>query len=146
MARFRLSCQGAYNFCNTSFFCSFDHSQDESDNPLIDLEFNRDGQLYVKSQLLDYQLRGDTFSDISVFNFFTNSYDSRKQNDDPNSNPEIEVHANSSPSRKRKRKGCPPNPKYRYKDNHPCSNSTLCVVRSDNHRNVTYFLGRWFPN
>ena len=107
---------------------------------IIRLDIDNNGLLFPKSQVVDYQLRGELLSNISVFDFFTHTYDFRSTMTSQSSE---DRPSSDSPSSSR---GRPQNRRIFYLPSHPRAKKSCRVVRSDNHRHITNFIGSWFPS
>ena len=93
--------------------------------------------MVIKSQVVDYQHRGVELEGYSVLDFFVDTYET----DITKADREAELFnedAHRGPSR-------PRNARVRYLTGHPKSGSVHRVIRSQGHRNLPNFLGRWFP-
>lgn len=116
------------------------------------LDRSSSGHLYVKSQVVDYQFRGQLLQDYNVLDFLIDTYEvdtsqdqylkqSEKESLGTNtSNLESDQYTGSSSSAGRK-----PNPRSFYLKEHPKFNSKHRIIRSKGHRNLPNFIGKRFP-
>ena len=94
------------------------------------------GRLIVKSQVVDYQHRGVELESYSVLDFFVETYEAEITKADREADLFEDTYRGP---------GRPRNPCIRYLDSHPKSGSVHRIIRSQIHRNLPNFLGRWFP-
>ncbi len=94
------------------------------------------GNLYAKSQLTDYVLRGDALADFSVFRFIKDTYDATIRGNE-GSDPVAAEEAARGPGRPRHQRA-------RYIAPHPCATTKQRVLRASGHRCLVNVVGRWF--
>ncbi len=108
-------------------------------NENVTLEVGGGGTIYAKSQVTDYVLRGDAFSDLSVFDYTRHTYETQLK---PRQRVDVgEDHVRDS----QPRRGRPRNVRAQYRDPHPCVATKIRVRRSVGHRNLVTIVGRWLP-
>ena len=106
------------------------------DDKVITLELSSSGQVIVKSQALDYQLRGSGLQDYNILDFFVGTYETEITKSD---------RERESFEDNYRGPGRPRNERVRYLSNHPKSSTFHRIIRSHGHRNLPNFIGRWFP-
>ena len=95
------------------------------------------GRVIVKSQVVDYRLRGSELQDYSVFDFFVNTYEAEITKSDREKE--------NSGEDSYRGPGRPRNTRVRYLSDHPKASSLHRIIRSHGHRNLPNIIGRWFP-
>ncbi len=108
--------------------------QDGNENVTLDL--SSAGNLFAKSQLTDYVLRGEELASFSVFRFIRDSYDANVRGSEP-SKPAMHEDATRRPGRPRHQRA-------RYLPAHPCARTKQRVLRASGHRCLVNVVGRWF--
>ncbi len=111
----------------------------QKQNENVTLEVSSNGTIYAKSQVTDYVLRNNAFSDLSLFDFTRHTYEKQLKGADTVELEDDELR-DDRPRRGRKR-----NMRGRYHDEHPCAKTKIRVRRSAGHRNLVSIVGRWLP-
>ncbi len=83
-------------------------------------------------------LRGAELEAYSVFQFFTDTYDTEVK-------PSEREDVAQTTSDQQRRPGRPRNLRCRYIAGHPCQPTKQRILRSAGHRNLLNVVGRWFP-
>lgn len=94
---------------------------------------NTTGRLFAKSQVVDYELRGNTAEDMNVLEYFTNTYESSIKSRHAD-------HASSSSSRGRHM-----HTRIPYHPTHPSHKSRVRILRPSTHTTLPNFIGSYFP-
>jgi hypothetical protein len=104
---------------------------------MVIIDMNDSGKNFVKSQVTDYQLRGDELEDYNLLDFFVDTYETdipQRDRDDIL----FEEETSRGPGR-------PRHERIWYQENHPKYTQKYRVMRTQNHRNLPNFIGRKFP-
>ena len=111
--------------------------QADDDDNVVTLDLSCSGHVIVKSQVVDYRLRGSGLQDYSVFDFFVNTYEAEitKSDREKECCGEDNYHG----------PGRPRNTRVRYLSDHPKAASVHRIIRSHGHRNLPNIIGHWFP-
>ena len=117
----------------------YHHAQIANDT-IVQLDVDNNGFLFPKSQVVDYQMRGELLSNVSVFDFFTHTYDLRSTSASDSTEDGPISNTRSS------NRGRPQHTRIFYLPSHPRAKTNCRVVRSDNHRHIPNFIGTWFPS
>ncbi|THG93156.1 hypothetical protein EW026_g8002 [Hermanssonia centrifuga] len=127
-------------------------NQQDSDD-MITLEINTDGQLHMKSQVVDYQYRGPELSTYNVHDFFTDTYETTLSMRTPpcprassSTHVDDELIDSEDDEADQHRAGRDYNVRAKYQPPHPCAGSKQRVVRTPLHRNVVNYAGQFFPS
>ncbi|KAG8742906.1 hypothetical protein FRC10_000765 [Ceratobasidium sp. 414] len=94
------------------------------------LGVTKDGTLYLRSQIIDYQYRGKQLEHYNFLDYFVDTYE------EPISQRSMGKSANSV--------GRPHNPRILYLEAHPRYETFGRVRRSTRHRSLPNVIGKWF--
>ncbi|PSS32096.1 hypothetical protein PHLCEN_2v2137 [Hermanssonia centrifuga] len=130
-------------------------ANDEDGDDMITLDITPEGgHVYAKSQVTDYQLRGDELEECNVHDFFRDTYETALLNPrrfsarivPEASDSETEDDNTGLGLQAQRRPGRRPNQRTHYLPQHPNSAHKIRVVRSALHRNMVNYVGRFFPS
>jgi hypothetical protein len=124
------------------------------DNVTIDVDDN--DRLFVRSQVTDYQLRGDDLEDVNVLDFFVDTYEEDVKRTRRSQEVDVEVEDNiealdadidgeQSRGPTGSKRGRPRHNRSQYKEGHPQRAQKQRVMRQDGHRNLPNFVGPYLP-
>ncbi|PSR77379.1 hypothetical protein PHLCEN_2v7930 [Hermanssonia centrifuga] len=129
----------------------------------ITLDTNSGGRIYARSQVTDYALRGNELERYSVYEFFLNTYETpRRKGKEVDRRPEEERtgarddgdeaneeddngHPSSEASISRQR-GRTAHLRSPYQADHPNAAQKERMVRTEMHKNMVNFVGKFFPS
>ena len=108
-------------------------------NDVVELDLNSRGYVFARSQVMDYQNRGEELDQYNVLDFFVDTYeddiDKKDRRSDDSEDDDTIRHSG------RLRHSC-----IRYLPLHPKYEQKYRIVRQQRHRNLPNFVGRYFPN
>ncbi len=118
---------------------------------MITLDFNGVGRLYARSQVTDYALRGDELEHLSVYEFFSKTYEVARPKDKGVANDDVpqENADNQHPSpvsNNPRRRGRTAHLRSVYHAGHPKAAKKERMMRTHMHKNLINFVGRFFPS
>lgn len=124
------------------FIMAYLWNQDGNDIVMLDL--NSTGQLFAKSQVTDYMCREDGLTNYNMLNFFVDTYEEDiphyTRHSDGSSNSK-----NSDDDRATAPRGWPCHDRFPYLSMHPKAKQKQRVKRYWGHRNLSNFVGWYFP-
>jgi hypothetical protein len=98
------------------------------------------GEITLKDQLHEYMFRGEEMSDMSLFNFVLDTYETKTVQTDATGG----AHVGVSDDTGQGRVGRPPNRRVQYRPGFT-RNGRCRVYRTPGHETLPHFLGGWFP-
>ena len=101
------------------------------------LEVRTGGQLYVRSQLEDYTMRGNELESYSFFEFIIDTYEEAI--------PASEKQNNGQSNATTSSRGRPRNDRSHYKEGHSKNHTHRRVIRSKGHSTLPNIVGPFFP-
>jgi len=96
------------------------------------------GHLVPKSQVTDYQCRGEELEHYNLLQYFVDTYETDIDNKDEDESEDEDGEINRHPGR-------PRHERVRYLPVHPKYEQKHRVLCSKGHRNLPNFIGRYFP-
>ena len=113
------------------------------------LDVNSSGKLFIKSQIMDYTLRGEVLSSFNVINFLVNTYEAdiaktscqQEKDNDLATDDQTNLMQGS-----KRRWGRPLNERIHYLKSHPKYKSKYHIMWDRKHNTLPNFIGRYFPS
>jgi hypothetical protein len=94
---------------------------------LVTIGIDSGGQIFAKSQVTDYLLRGEDLSQFNLLRFFVDTYDiDFDKREKAAANIQVDDDSKRKPGR-------PRNPRVHYLQDHPKYRQKCRVIRSKNH-------------
>jgi len=107
----------------------------------VTLEVQRDGSVVAKSQLTDYQHRGDELESLSLYEFIRDTYDAQITAADKD---RFSLDVEPEPHADQQRRGRPLAARYQYTEGHPRRKTRMRRVRDGAHNTLPNIVGGYF--